>query len=448
MATLIVGSLQAYTTISAAVAAAKPGDMILVQAGTYTNDFPASINGLTIEGVGGKVNLVATKQPPNGKAIFDVSGNTVLKNLTFSGATVPDGNGAGVRYEGGNLTVQSCVFHDNQNGLLGGVDPNGTITIDHSEFYNNGTSAGNTHNIYIGDIKQFTLTNSYVHDANVGHEVKSRAENNTITGNRIYDNSGTSSYSIDLPNGGNAVIANNTIEQGANGQNGVILAYGEEGSLHAGTNVSLTGNTIVNDMKAHPATLLWDAPGTALKASGNTLYGLTASQLGGLSGAGFKYATTRPALSTSSPIQPAPDLVTFKLTADAIGGKVGFIASVDGKILGGTQYVTAKSGTAAETVSFTGAWGSGSHHIAITEINAQSEGVAAHTLQVQGITYDGKSLLASTVQLGSFATARIGTAQPGAAQLVKPPTPSSWLAADTYALADTAQVVPAMIGKT
>jgi hypothetical protein len=278
--------------------------------------------------------------------------------------------------------------------------------------------------------------------------VKSRAENNTITGNRIFDNQGTSSYSIDLPNGGNAVIANNTVEQGANGQNGIILAYGEEGNLHAGTNVSLTGNTVVNDMKAHPTTLLWDAPRTAVKASGNTLYGLTASQLGGLSGAGFNYVTARPALSTNSPIQPAPDLLTFKLTADAIGGKVGFIASVDGKILGPTEYVTAKSGTAAETVSFTGAWGSGPHQIAITEINAQGEGVAAHTLQVQGVTYDGKSLLSSTVQLGSFATARINTAHPGAAQLVKPPAPGSWLAADAYALADTGQVVPAMLGKT
>ena len=436
--------------ISAAVAAAKPGDTVLVEAGTYTNDFPAAINGLTIEGVGGQVNLVATNQPPNRKAILDVSGNTVLKNLTFSGAAVPDGNGAGVRYESGNLTVQSCVFHDNQNGLLGGIDPNGTITIDSSEFYGNGTSAGNTHNMYIGDIKQFTLTNSYVHDANVGHEVKSRAENNTITGNRIFDNQGTSSYSIDLPNGGNAMIANNTIEQGVNGQNGVILAYGEEGSLHAGTSVSLTGNTIVNDMKAHPATLLWNAPGIAVKTSGNTLYGLTANQLGGLTGgaAGFKYATTRPALSTTSPIQPAPDLLTVSLTADAIGGKVGFIASVDGKILGGTQYVTAKSGTAADTVSFTGAWGSGAHRIAITEINARSEGMAAHTLQVQGITYDGHSLLTSTVQLGNFVTARISTAQPGAAQIVKPPALSSWLTADAYALANTAQVVPVLTDKT
>ncbi|MBV9749717.1 MAG: right-handed parallel beta-helix repeat-containing protein, partial [Acetobacteraceae bacterium] len=179
MAILTVGSGQQFTTLTAAVAAAQPGDTIEIQAGTYTNDFPGYVNGLTIEGVGGQASFVATEQPPNGKAIIDEGGNTTLKNLSFSGVTVPDGNGAGVRYEGGTLDVEDSVFTGNQDGLLGAPDPNGSITINQSEFGGNGTTAGNTHNIYIGDVQQFTLTNSYVHDANTGHEVKSRAENNT-----------------------------------------------------------------------------------------------------------------------------------------------------------------------------------------------------------------------------------------------------------------------------
>jgi hypothetical protein len=32
--------------------------------------------------------------------------------------SVPDGNGAAVRYEGGNLTLNDDYFHDNQEGLL------------------------------------------------------------------------------------------------------------------------------------------------------------------------------------------------------------------------------------------------------------------------------------------------------------------------------------------
>ena len=100
-----------------------------------------------------------------------------------------------------------------------------------------------THNMYIGDIASFSLTNSFSHDTNVGNEVKSRAESNIITSNTILDNNSSSSYDIDLPNGGNAVISGNTIQQGMNSQNPNIIAYGEEGNLHAGTSLSVTGNT-------------------------------------------------------------------------------------------------------------------------------------------------------------------------------------------------------------
>src|SRR3954465_12451378 len=111
MPTLTVGFGQQYATIKAAVAAAQSGDTIDIQAGTYVNDFPGYISNLTIGGIGGQVYLVATASPPNGKAYFAVSGSTTLRNLDFSGVTVPDGNGAGVRYEGGNLTIQNSSFH-------------------------------------------------------------------------------------------------------------------------------------------------------------------------------------------------------------------------------------------------------------------------------------------------------------------------------------------------
>ena len=68
-------------------------------------------------------------------------------------------------------------------------------------------------------IANLTINNSYFHDASVGHEIKSRALNTTITNSRIYDLNGTASYSIDLPNGGNAVIQNNVIQQGPSSHN-------------------------------------------------------------------------------------------------------------------------------------------------------------------------------------------------------------------------------------
>src|SRR6185437_1765609 len=129
MATLTVGSSGQFSTLSAAIAASHNGDVIQVAAGTYTNDFATITTNITIEGVGGMVNLVATQSPPNGKAILTTDANVTLDNIAFSGCTVPDGNGAGIRYETGNLTLNNCYFHDNQNGILGGADPTGTVTI-------------------------------------------------------------------------------------------------------------------------------------------------------------------------------------------------------------------------------------------------------------------------------------------------------------------------------
>lgn len=302
MTTLTVGSGQQYATISAAAAAAKPGDTVNVQAGTYTNDFPGQINGLTIQGVGGIAKLVATVAPPNGKAILDVAGDTTLRNLDISGATVPDANGAAIRYESGNLLIQNTAIHGNQDGILGAADPSGTITVDGSEIYNNGTSAGSTHNIYIGDVATFTLTNSYIHDANTGHEVKSRAETNIITNNRIEDGSSSASYQIDLPSGGNATISGNTIQKSANSGNHVTIAYGEEGNAHTGTTVSITNNTFVSDQPG--AYVISDTTNAAVTASGNSVYNFSQiDKSGHVSSNGFTTIGSRPTLDTSSPIQ-------------------------------------------------------------------------------------------------------------------------------------------------
>ncbi len=302
MTTLTVGSGQQYGTIAAAVAAASSGDTINVQAGTYTNDFPSQINGLTIQGVGGIVKLVATEQPGNGKAYLDVAGNTTLRNLDISGVTVSDANGAAIRYESGNLVIQNTAIHGNQDGILGAADASGTITIDGSEIYSNGTGTGSTHNIYIGDIKTFTLTNSYIHDANVGHEVKSRAETNIITNNRIEDGSSTASYQIDLPNGGNATISGNVIQKSANSGNHVTIAYGEEGNAHSGTAVSITGNTIVSDQSG--ASVIWNTTNAAVSASNNSIYNFSQiDKAGHVSSNGFTTLGSRPTLDTSSPIQ-------------------------------------------------------------------------------------------------------------------------------------------------
>ena len=182
MAVLTVGPSGQFTSITAAVAAAQSGDTIEVAAGTYTNDFPQGITkNLTLQGVGGMVHMVAMESPPNGKAILDVGapGVTVtINDFEFSGTTVADGNGAGIRYEAGNLVLNNDYFHNNQDGLLSAADPSGSITINHCEFANNGAGDGYTHNLYVGEVGTLTVENSYFTGAVVGHEIKSRALNN------------------------------------------------------------------------------------------------------------------------------------------------------------------------------------------------------------------------------------------------------------------------------
>src|SRR5689334_2784148 len=184
MTVLSVGPGKPYSTIAAAVAAAQNGDTVEVQAGTYTNQYVSINKNITLQGVGGMVSMVSSGLIPNGKAIFITNGNITINNFEFSGAQVADLNGAGIRYETGNLILNNCYFHDNEDGLLGGLSTTGNLTINNSEFAYNGRGDGQTHNLYVGNIGNLTIDNSYFHDANVGHEIKSRALNTTITNSR------------------------------------------------------------------------------------------------------------------------------------------------------------------------------------------------------------------------------------------------------------------------
>ncbi|MDH3439062.1 MAG: hypothetical protein OEN48_19060, partial [Betaproteobacteria bacterium] len=171
-----------------------------------------------------------------------------IESVEFSGAKVPDQNGAGIRLEGAGLTVRDCYFHDNENGILSGANKASDIVVEHSEFDHNGFGDGFTHNLYIGGVRSFTLRFSFVHHAVVGHNVKSRALKNHIAYNRIMDEKdGRSSYVIDLPNGGLALVIGNAIQQGPATENPTIVSYGAEGLQHPLNELYFVNNTVVND---------------------------------------------------------------------------------------------------------------------------------------------------------------------------------------------------------
>jgi hypothetical protein len=257
---LQVGPTRALTVPSAAAAVAQAGDVVEIDAGLYTDDIVVwRQNNLTLRGVGGRAHIHSTQIIPfvsggtdqqNGKGIWVQAGstqNTTVENIELSGASVPDQNGAGIRADGSGLTVCNGYFHDNEDGILGG---SGVVLVEYSEFDHNGFGDGQSHNMYFGQgVTLFTLRYSYSHRAKIGHNVKSRAQENRILYNRITDEEGTASYEINLPNAGLSFVIGNLIQQGVSTDNSTIIEYGEEG-VPAGwkTELYVVNNTIVNDL--------------------------------------------------------------------------------------------------------------------------------------------------------------------------------------------------------
>ena len=375
MATLTVGvgNQYQYHTIAAAVAASQNGDVILVAAGTYTNDFLDFSDSITLKAVGGMVIINATVPPPDAKAIITegaTGANVTISGFELTGAAVSaanGSNGAGIRYQGGNLTLTNDYIYSNQDGIMGNpaVAGTGTVTISNSEFANNGDGSGSTHNIYIGNVATLNITNSLITGAVVGHEIKSRALNTIITNNVIADGpTGTASYSIDLPNGGNATITGNVIEQGPKSQNPAIIAYGEEGATNPGTSVTISTNTILNDLNKSSASAVWNKTTANITFSNNQVYGLTATQL--INGTGTASKTTtltkEPTVNMSPPWSAAATLPgVTAVSVTPASGNVGVSKTVTFTLtfneavkVVGTPTLTLNDGGTASYVSGSG----------------------------------------------------------------------------------------------
>jgi hypothetical protein len=309
--TLTVGLGETYKTIAAAVAASHDGDTIEVKAGLYENDDAEITKKVTLTAVGGFARLHSTGFIPNRKAILITDTDITIRGFEFSGARVSGndgGNGAGIRYQSGNLVIEECYFTDNQDGISGVGDGAGTVTINKSEFFANGAatgpSAGFTHNLYLGGLARLAIESSYFHGARVGHEMKSRAMQTIVRNTRVVDGpTGTASYSIDLPNGGEATIVDSQIEQGPKSQNPNIIAFGEEGNLHPGSKLTVENSLIENDLNSPSAYGVWNAAPLPAHILNNKVYGLTMNSLfhGRATVSGIDYLKTEPPISTKHP---------------------------------------------------------------------------------------------------------------------------------------------------
>ena len=260
-ATMVVGAGEKISSLTDAARLARDGEVIEIRPGIYRGQ-PAiwTQDRLLIRGAGERPVMVADGKSAEGKAIWVVRGGKVrIENIEFRGARVAGGNGAGIRFEKGQLTVHACRFADNEMGILTANLPELSLEVSDSEFVDAPRHAGSLHHLlYVGQIGKFVLRGSRFENGYLGHLVKSRARENHVLYNMLADGvGGKASYELEFPNGGVAYVIGNAIGQSATTDNPRMVAYGAEGPFWPENALYLAHNTLVNDNYSGTFLAVW-----------------------------------------------------------------------------------------------------------------------------------------------------------------------------------------------
>ncbi|MEO8410186.1 MAG: hypothetical protein ABI478_06415 [Propionivibrio sp.] len=260
-ATMTVGPQEKIRSLSEAARKARDGEVIEILPGNYAGGSVVwTQDDLIIRGRGERPVMAGDGKGSEGKAIWVVRGGRVrIENVEFRGARVPDGNGAGIRFERGQLTVERCAFIDNEMGILTANRAEQALEVVDSEFSAAPRHDGQLHHLlYVGAIGHFTLTGSRFTQGYRGHLVKSRARENHIRYNLLFDgDNGRASYELEFPNGGLAYVVGNVIGQSATTENSTLIAYGAEGPRWPDNALYLAHNTLINDAPTGDFLKVW-----------------------------------------------------------------------------------------------------------------------------------------------------------------------------------------------
>jgi len=273
-ATLEVGPGKKYDKPSAAIAAAQPGDAIDIAPGQYYDCAVIRQDNLTVEGTG--PGVVLTDTTCNGEALLITDGNNItIRNLTLQDARAPGGNGAGIRADGGNLTVDHVQFLNNQDGILSASNPDANIRIIDSDFVHNGTCEKScAHAVSIGAINALDVEHTRFFDTQQGRDIRSGARLTEVTDCDIEDGpGGTSSNQIDIFHGGSLVVTGTKMEKGPKSENhAYAITIGEEGVTQPTDKIVIRNNIFIND-SGHPATFVRNMTATPAQLNNNKFTG-------------------------------------------------------------------------------------------------------------------------------------------------------------------------------
>ncbi len=126
---------RSYASLQQAVSAIGEGEGTIIIA-------PGSYRQCAVQSAG----AVSFRATVPGRAIFDGGvcegkaalvlrgASATIDGIVFQNMRVPDGNGAGIRLEKGDLTITRSIFRNSEQGILTAEDRSGAISIDRSTF--------------------------------------------------------------------------------------------------------------------------------------------------------------------------------------------------------------------------------------------------------------------------------------------------------------------------
>jgi len=244
--TLGAGAGQEFDMPSRAIAAAQPGDVVLIEPGTYYDCASWSADAVTV--AGRAPGVVLSDTTCGAKAILVIRGDdAIVRDLTLARARVPDGNGAGIRLEGQSLLLERVRFVNNQVGVLSGIGGPGAIRVLECRFEGGGV-AGDQPSVAlsVGEVALLRIERS-VFAGVKGSQVGSAATETELSGNQI----ATSRLAVSAA-GGSLLLEDNVLELAPDNEarQAAVLANGD-------TRVVMRRNRLLNGT-GRPATLLLD----------------------------------------------------------------------------------------------------------------------------------------------------------------------------------------------
>jgi hypothetical protein len=229
---LTVGPNAMFAAPSAAARAARDGDTVEIAAGSYYDCSVWPQSALTIEGTG--ADTIITDNACQGKAAFVITGNDVtVRRLVLTRIRVEDWNGAGIRGEGRNLTIEDVSFINDQFGVLVGSGT-GTVQILNSRFDDDGDSPEGhlTHAVRVSADALRIEHSTFTH-ARAGDHVSAEAKRITLIGNEFDDEGGKMRGPLVQIDGDVIVLDGNTLNlsPGAADRPGAVLIDGRPGAI-------------------------------------------------------------------------------------------------------------------------------------------------------------------------------------------------------------------------